>query len=156
MILRNRSRYSTQDIQPLIEAGLSGLDTEGILVMVRNARKGSPVSGRAGLLTPRGRGYYRVPDQVRELISIRIGEPSLFPFTFHNHGQRRCVPMLLQSWQEAVLSTAAHEARHIEKRRRKERTTEEDAESHAHMVLEAYRARSQADGIRPESVSSRA
>ena len=128
-MIRNTSRYPDEEVSKLVRFALSEIDARGVCVNVKNSSA-----------TRRGRAYSRIPAisnapaDSRYLITIGIGAPERFPFEDGSYTRRngevvkRCGgrwPVeTLGDWREALVSVAAHEAKHIEQFRKGMRRSE--------------------------------
>ena len=118
-MIQNTSRYPDEEVSELVRFALSEIDGRGVCVNVKNSSA-----------TRRGRAYSRVPSisnaptGSRYLITVGIGAPERFPFEDGSYTRRNGEPVkrrggrwpdvTLGDWREALVSVAAHEAKHIE------------------------------------------
>ena len=136
LVLRNTSRYASQDVARLIGLARDFVGVpKGVAVHVRmnhkDALRGMAYDGIPALA--------RVPSSCRYLVTLRIGPASSFPVLFHCHGLRSVEPLRLASWQEALLYGCAHEFRHLHQFEHRLRRSEVDAERFARYALLRFR-----------------
>ena len=144
LVIRNTSRYPDDEVTELVRFALSEIDARGICVNVKNSSA-----------TRRGRAYSGIPSisnapvDSRYLITVGIGAPERFPFedgaytrrngkTVKRRGGRWPVETL-HDWREALVSVAAHEAKHIEQFRDGARRSELACHHFSAYMLRRYR-----------------
>lgn len=154
LTIRNRTAYPDDEVFDLVRFALREFELHNVLIEVTTKSYGH-YSGSA---------YNYVPSSMRLLsstatraIRIRIGKPDAFPmsYTVWRHGleedHRGEWPLFRhQSWQEALVYVAAHEAKHIEdyqigktrKARKRRARVELACELVADKVLTEYRTSS--------------
>jgi hypothetical protein len=144
LVIRNTSRYPDEEVSELVRFALSEIDARGVCVNVKNSSA-----------TRRGRAYSRIPAisnapaDSRYLITIGIGAPERFPFEDGSYTRRngevvkrrggRWPVETLADWREALVSVAAHEAKHIEQFRTGARRSEVECHHFSAAVLRRYR-----------------
>jgi hypothetical protein len=144
LVIRNTSRYPDEEVSELVRFALSAIDARGVCVNVKNSSA-----------TRRGRAYSRIPAisnapaHSRYLITIGIGAPQRFPFEDGSYTRRngevvkrrggRWPVETLADWREALVSVAAHEAKHIEQFRTGTRRSEVECHHFSAAVLRRYR-----------------
>lgn len=108
MRLKNTSRYDTALARSLIEFGMRGVGTSALSVHLKNssdAYRGMSYNGIPSMA--------RVAKTSRDLITIGVGEPDLFPKEGIQYPGLKTAPTYdLGCWQEALVVLAAHEAYH--------------------------------------------
>lgn len=144
LVIRNTSRYPDEEVKELVRFALSEMDARGVCVNVKNSSA-----------TRRGRAYSGVPSisnapaDSRYLITVGIGAPDRFPFedgaftrrngeTVRRRGGRWPVETL-RDWREALVSVAAHEAKHIEQFREGACRSELECHHFSAFMLRRYR-----------------
>ena len=144
LVVQNTSRYPDEDVAELVRFALSEIDARGVCVNVKNSSA-----------TRRGRAYARIPSisnapaGSRYLITVGIGAPERFPFEDGSFTRRngelvkrrggRWPVETLTDWREALVSVAAHEAKHIEQFRKGSPRSELECHHFSAAVLRRYR-----------------
>lgn len=138
MRLKNTSRYPTEEVRRLVEFAMRGVNTARLEVHVKNAHD----------TAYRGRAYNGVPSvssangkrTVDRLVTIGIGPQEKFPTVDWGSRRYKSVPEFhLGDWREALVSTAAHEARHIQQMQRRKPLSEVDCIRFEFKRLTEYR-----------------
>ena len=143
-MVRNTSRYPDEEVTELVRFALSEIDARGVCVNVKNSSA-----------TRRGRAYSAIPSisnapaDSRYLITVGIGAPDHFPFEDGSYTRRngelvkrrggRWPAETLRDWREALVSVAAHEAKHIQQFREGTRRSELDCQHFSAFMLRRYR-----------------
>ena len=133
MVLRNTSRYPDDDVRSLVEFATADVDMRRVCVNVKNSRK-SAYAGSAYLGVPE---ISNAPPDSEYLVTIRLGPPELFPVVPDR--RKRAPGIEVSSWQEALVTVAAHEAKHIDQYRRGLPRSEVACERFDAAVLGRYR-----------------
>ena len=144
LVIRNTSRYPDGDVTELVRFALSEIDARGVCVNVKNSSA-----------TRRGRAYSSIPSisnapaGSRYLITVGIGAPERFPFEDGSYTRRngelvkrrggRWPAETLRNWREALVSVAAHEAKHIEQFREGTSRSEVACQHFSAFMLRRYR-----------------
>jgi hypothetical protein len=144
LVIQNTSRYPDEEVAELVRFALSEIDARGVCVNVKNSSA-----------TRRGRAYSRIPSISNAppdslyLITVGIGSPERFPFEDGSYTRRngelvkrrggRWPVETLGDWREALVSVAAHEAKHIEQFRKGTPRSELECHHFAASVLRRYR-----------------
>jgi hypothetical protein len=133
VLVQNTSRFPTSEVLDLVEFATADVDMSGVCVNVKNTRSYACA----------GYAYDGVPEvsnaplESSYLVTIRLGPDSEFPSTM---AHRKRSPLVeVACWREALVTVAAHEAKHIEQYRRGEPRSEVACELFAAWVLEVYR-----------------
>jgi hypothetical protein len=143
-VIQNTSRYPDDEVSELVRFALSEIDARGVCVNVKNSTA-----------TRRGRAYSRIPSisnappGSRYLITLGIGAPERFPIEDGSYVRRngelvkrrggRWPVEALGDWREALVSVAAHEAKHIEQFRNRTSRSELECHHFSGSVLRRYR-----------------
>ena len=133
MLVQNTSRFSTTEVLDLVEFATADVDMSGVCVNVKNTRSYACA----------GYAYDGVPEVSNAppgscyLVTIRLGPDSEFPSTMVH--KKRSPPVEVACWREALVTVAAHEAKHIEQYRRGDPRSEVACERFAAWVLEVFR-----------------
>lgn len=148
--VKNTSGYPDEEVRRLVLFALADLGVVGVHVNVKNSSR-----------IRRGMAYFSVPSianvppGTRKLITIGIGPPYKFPYEngyWNSKARKDGKPrrgglwpeVTLQDWREALVHTAAHEAKHIERYVYGGEQSELACEHHAAWVLNRYRAQEEA------------
>lgn len=135
MKIINQSEYDTKEIKALVRFGTKRLRKQ----LTKIAYKQLVVTVKDHSRCYSGRAYggwgYR--------ILIRIGDSTHYPLESAGYGWKyKTAPKYsMETWQEAVVAVAAHEARHIYQYEKKKRHSEIDCERYALKTLERYRSK---------------
>lgn len=135
MIVRNTSKYPTEEVKKLIEFAVNGFGNK-VCVNVKNSA--SSYHGRAYPYVP---NVSNAPKSSKYLITVRIGSPDKFPKEdyYSNTKYKRLTPFTYNTWQEAMMAVAAHEFRHIYQFIKNKPRSEVDASKYAYKKLMEYR-----------------
>lgn len=147
LVIRNRSRYASDDVRDLIKFAVSEIDMRGVCVNVKNAT--GAFRGMAYMGVP---SISDAPASAEYLVTVGIGPEDAFPIHDHvcghavGHGSAsgpssawpRCD---LNDWREGLVYVAAHEALHIEQYKERLRHSELACERFAVRMLGRYRLR---------------
>jgi hypothetical protein len=134
MVLRNTSRYPTDDVRALVEFATGEIDMNRVCVNVKNSRTRA-YSGSAYFGVPE---ISNAPPDSEYLVTIRLGPPEMFPLVPER--RRRAPSIEISCWREALVTVAAHEANHIDQYRRDLPRSEVACERFDAWVLGRYRA----------------
>jgi len=136
-MLRNESRYSTQEVRKLVTFAVGEIDLRHVCVKVKNSNR-QAFSGMAYDHIPR---LAVVPASAKQLVTVRIGGQVKFPLLGHRYlGKSDRFPTYdIHNWQEALVVCTAHEALHIEQFREGLRCSELRAERYAVRKLNEWR-----------------
>lgn len=140
MVIRNTSRYPTDEVRRLVKLATADLDMSRVCVNVKN-RKSGAYSGRAYWSVP---SISNAPPSSEHLVTLRLGPPEAFPTREHCYPGKdgpRWPRRTIADWREALVFIAAHEGLHVEQFREELRISELKAESFAQRVLDNYRSR---------------
>jgi hypothetical protein len=144
MWIRNTSRHGHARVQELVRFATEGVDMSDVCVNVKNGElAGSAYNGVPEVSNAPRRASY--------LVTLRLGRGDerwpLGPVNYHferphETGPRNRFPFFsCRDWEEWLVKLAAHEAKHIEQFRRRERCSEIACELFAVARLEHFRAR---------------
>jgi hypothetical protein len=146
MFLRNTSHYPTDEIRELVRFATADVDMRRVCVNVKNSRH-----ARRGMAYRGVPGMSNAPKTARYLITIGIGSPEHFPredgyWNSHarTNGKHRrggqWPEVTIADWREQLITTAAHEAKHIEQFRERLPCSEVACEHFAAHMLNRYRS----------------
>jgi hypothetical protein len=134
MVVRNTSRYPTDEVRALVSFAARDLDMRGVCVNVKNSHRYA-YGGYAYLGVPE---LSNAPASSEYLITLRLGAPDRFPVTPPR--RRGAPPLRLACWREALVAVAAHEAWHIQQYRRELPRSEVACERFEAVAIERFRA----------------
>lgn len=136
MIIRNTSKYSTEEMKKLIDFVAKGFNHKNICLNIKNS--GSAYRGRAYRGIP---AISNAPKSSQYLVVVAIGTPDKFPVAeyYSNQKYKRLIPVTFETWQEAFVSVLAHELRHIYQFRNNKPCSEVDASKIGYKKLMEYR-----------------
>lgn len=123
MVIRNETRYPTDEVRKLVKFGLGRIDAKDVLILVKHTRNPrSRYSGLAEYHPPRR----ELPKSCIYRITLRLGQPVAFATTGatwkrHWDAGAQFPEMSADTWQEALVSITAHEIKHIDQARERER-----------------------------------
>ena len=127
------SRFPTGEVIDLVEFATADVDMSGVCVNVKNTRSyacaGSAYDGVPEISN--------APAESRYLVTIRLGPDREFPSTMAH--RKTSPPVEVACWREALVTVAAHEAKHIDQYRRGHQRSEVACERLAAWVLEVFR-----------------
>ena len=127
------SRFPTGEVIDLVEFATADVDMSGVCVNVKNTRSyacaGSAYDGVPEISN--------APAGSRYLVTIRLGPDREFPSTMAH--RKTSPPVEVACWREALVTVAAHEAKHIDQYRRGHQRSEVACERFAAWVLEVFR-----------------
>ena len=127
------SRFPTGEVIDLVEFATADVDMSGVCVNVKNTRSyacaGSAYDGVPEISN--------APAGSRYLVTIRLGPDREFPSTMAH--RKTSPPVEVACWREALVTVAAHEAKHIDQYRRGHQRSEVACERLAAWVLEVFR-----------------
>jgi hypothetical protein len=167
MRLTNTSHYDTDEARELIEFAMRGVNTAHVAVHLKNSSQAYGGMNYDGIPS-----VAKTHETARSLITLRIGAPDKFPATVQYPGLKTAPRYVMETWQEALVAVAAHEAHHhrvhhINHRRhaarnrevrngnvpqalvKEMRNSEVSAERHAVKKLELYRELRKSPGFFP-------
>jgi hypothetical protein len=133
VLVQNTSRYPTPEVRELVEFATADVDMRRVCVNVKNARSYA-CAGSAYDGVPE---VSNAPPGTEYLVTIRLGPAKEFPSKMEH--RKRSPRVEVTCWREALVTVAAHEAKHIEQYRRGEKRSEVACERFAAWVLEIYR-----------------
>lgn len=153
----NETRLDGRAVATAVRFAFRWLDVDGskVLVKVKHHRGDYAYSGRiyyqawahSSHVWSNARGDWRevapvVPRGIDHLIVCRVGAESIYPCETHVY-DRRDSPGIwrVETWQEALVSIAAHEATHLRQYRRGGTRNEVETEWAAFRVHRAYHRR---------------
>ena len=136
MIVKNTSRYPTDEVERLVAFAAKGTDSTDVEVHVKNSKW--VFAGRAWHNIGRNR-IINVSEGVNDLVVIRVGSPDKFPIEFSYPRLKTTPRYMISDWREAIVCLTAHELYHIRQRRTGKRASEVKAERWALRKLLAYR-----------------
>lgn len=156
MLLKNTSRYPTEEVRRLLEYAADGFDLRRVAVHVRNCGRGAYA----------GRAYFSVPyissaaKPATRLVVLRIGSPQAFPSSNfikklgHPYGGKSSPLIEMDNWREGLVALAAHEFCHIHQFQNNLSGSEVRCERAAEKRLNAYRSGSTRSRYEGEDGSS--
>jgi hypothetical protein len=111
VLVQNTSRFPTAEVVELVEFATADVDMSCVCVNVKNTRTYACA----------GYAYDGVPEVSNAppgsvyLVTIRLGPDREFPSTMAH--RKKSPPVEIACWREALVTVAAHEAKHIEQYR---------------------------------------
>jgi hypothetical protein len=133
MLVQNTSRFPTDEVIELVEFATADVDMTAVCVNVKNTRSYA-CAGYAYDGVPE---ISNAPAGSRYLVTIRLGPDREFPSAMAH--RKKSPPVEVACWREALVTVAAHEAKHVEQYRRGAPRSEVACERFAAWVLEVYR-----------------
>jgi hypothetical protein len=134
VIVRNTSRYPTDEVRDLVRFATAGLDMRRVCVNVKN----SNVHVCAGWAYDGVPEISNAPVSSEYLITVRLGGPERFPARLPT--KKRSPDITVGCWREALVAMAAHEAKHVEQFRARAPRSEVVCERFEAWMLDRYRA----------------
>ena len=134
-VIRNTSRYPTDEVRELVRFAMQDVDTRALCVNVKRQTKhgwtgwayeGVPLMSNA----PRGARY---------LVTLRVGEQTHYPVTRSRVRRGEPEGVTFHDWRETLVFLAAHEAKHIEQYRENLPRSEVRCNVFAAHMLSRYR-----------------
>lgn len=140
MVIRNTSRYPTDEVRRLVKLATSDLDMSRVCVNVKNLGEFGRRRGRAYSYVP---AVSNAPPGSKYLVVLRLAPPERFPqeSVYYTDAGPRWPRVTIADWREALIHIAAHEGLHIEQFREGLRRSELKCERFAERVLNNYRSR---------------
>ena len=137
MLVQNTSRFPTAEVVELVEFATADIDMRGVCVNVKNTR----TYACAGYAYDGVPEISNAPPGSVYLVTIRLGPDREFPSTM---AHRKMSPTVeIACCREALVTVAAHEAKHIEQFRNRDVCSELSCERFALERLEEFRAPAQ-------------
>jgi hypothetical protein len=145
LTIRNQTDYPDHEVKALVRWAMKPFGVKETLVVVKYTKDNSPYSGTAYRGVPADMKPW--PDSAWYGIKLRLGRPDAYPMTetFWRHGTEEDHhgewPLFkFETWQEALVHLAAHEAQHNECYRENvpRRRVELRAEKAARKVLDKF------------------
>jgi hypothetical protein len=136
VVVRNTSRYPTDEVRRLVRFATAEVDMRRVCVNVKN----SNVHVCAGWAYDGVPEISNAPASCEYLITVRLGPPDRFPARLPT---KKSSPRIrVGCWREALVAMAAHEAKHIEQYRERAPRSEVACEKFEAAILARYRASS--------------
>lgn len=138
MVIRNTSRYPTETVRELVKFATAGVDMRRVCVNVKNRWK----AAYAGWAYDHVPSISNAPPSSEYLVTLGIGPEEKFPMPEHkrHRGAGTSFPVRrFDTWQEALVFLAAHEAIHIEQYRERLPRSEVQCDAFADHALRRWR-----------------